>query len=93
MRDRIREHGASSSDRFSATLAFKLLRQKLNGPKGKAKDIEKAHKEEYRKQRRRVRGMTFRAVPITDQLEQALFEIYAIIKMGTAPKYNDFRTH
>ena len=37
--------------------------------------------------------MTFRAVPITDQLEQALFEIYAIIKMGTAPKYNDFRTH
>ena len=37
--------------------------------------------------------MTFRAVVITDQLKQTLFETYAIIEMGTARKYNDFETH
>ena len=93
VRTRIQEHGADSSDRNSATFAFKLLRQALNDPKGKAEDIETAHSEEYRQQRKRVQAMTFRAVSITDQLEQTLFEIYAIIDMGTAPKYNDFQTH
>ena len=93
MRNRIREHGAASSDRYSATFAFKLLRQELNEPKGRAEDIEGAHKEKYRQQRERVRAMTFRTVEITDQLEQTLFETYAIIEMGTAPKYNDFQTH
>ena len=93
MRNRIREHGAASSDRYSATFAFKLLREALNYPGGRAEDIERAHKEDYRQQRERVRAMTFRAVAITDQLEQTLFETYAIIEMGTAPKYNDFETH
>ena len=93
MRNRIREHGADSSDRYSATFAFKLLRQALNDPKGRAEDIERDHKDEYRQQRKRVRAMTFQAVAITDQLEQTLFETYAIIEMGTAPKYNDFETH
>ncbi len=93
MRGRIREHGAESSARYSATFAFKLLRQELDFPSRRAEDIEKNHKEEYRKQRERVRDMTFRAVQISDQLEQSLFETYAIIEMGTAPKYNDFETH
>ena len=39
---------------------------------------------------KRVRAITFRAVAITNQLEQTLFETYPIIEMGTAPKYNDF---
>ncbi len=93
LRRRIREHGAASSERYSATFAFKLLRQKLSDPKGKAADIERDHKEEYHQQRERVRMMTFRAVSITNQLEQTLFEVYAIIEMGTAPQYNDFETH
>ena len=93
MRDRIREHGSDSSDRYSATFAFKLLREALNEPEGKAEDIEKDHREEYRQQRERVRTMTFQAVPMTDQLEQTLFEIYAILELGTTPKYNDFDTH
>ena len=37
--------------------------------------------------------MTFRAIPVTDQLEQTLFEIYAILELGTISKYNDFDTH
>ena len=93
MRRRIQEHGADSSDRHSATFAFKLLREALNDPKGRAEDIERENKEEYRRQRERVRAMTFRATSITDQVEQTLFEIYATIEMGTAPKYNDFETH
>ena len=93
MRRRIREHGADSSDRYSATFAFKLLRQKLNDPQGRAQDIEAAYGEEYRQQRARVRAMTYRAVSIPDQLEQTLFEIYAILEMDTAPEYNDFETH
>ena len=90
---RIREHGADSSDRHSATFAFRLLRGELNDPKGTAQDIEETYREEYRWQRERVRAMTFKAVSIPDQLEQTLFEIYAILEMGTAPEYNDFETH
>ena len=93
MRRRIQEHGADSSDWHSATFAFKLLREALNYPKGKAEGIAKDNKEEYRRQRERVRAMTFRAVSITDQLEQTLFETYAIIEMCIASKYNDFATH
>ena len=90
---RIRQHGAYGSDRHSATFAFKLLRAALNDPKGRAEDIEKAHEDEYRQQRERIRALTFRAVAVSDQLEQTLFEIYAVIQMGTAPRYNDFETH
>lgn len=93
MRSRIREHGAVSSDRYSATFAFKLLREAVGYPEGRAEDIERTYRDEYRNQRERVRAMNFRAVEITDQLEQTLFEIYAITEMGTAPKYNDFETH
>ena len=52
MPDRVREHGADSSDRYGATFAFKLLRQKLNAPEGKAADIEKAYQEEFRRAER-----------------------------------------
>ena len=93
MRDRIREHGADGSDRYSATFAFKLLREKLGEPEGTAKEIAEAHSEEFRRQRERVRAMTFRAVPIEDQLEQHLFETYTILELGTYPEYNDFDTH
>ena len=93
LRDRIREHGAASSDRHSATFAFKLLRKDLGDPAGAAKDIEAAHIGEFRGQRERVRAMTFRAVPIDDQLEQTLFETYAILELGTYPENNDFDTH
>ena len=91
---RIREHGANSSRRYSATFALKLLLDTLPQPRGKTKkDLEENHPEEYRQQRARVRNMTFQAVSIPDQLEQTLFEIYAVLEMGTNEKYNDFDTH
>lgn len=93
MRDRLRSHGADSSDRYGATFAFKLLREKLHEPEGTAADIEEAYGGEFRRQRERVRAMTFRAVAIDDQLEQHLFETYAILELGTYPEHNDFDTH
>ena len=93
MRDRLRQHGADSSDRYGATFAFKLLREKLHEPAGTAAEIEEAYREEFRRERERVRAMTFRAVPIEDQLEQHLFETYAILELGTYPEHNDFDTH
>ena len=65
MRSRTREHGSDSSDRNSATFGFRLLREELNDPQGRAEDIENVHKDEYRQHRERVRDMTFRAVSIT----------------------------
>ena len=93
MSRRIREHGAESSARYSATFAFKLLRKALKCPKGSRSQIEKDYMDEYRQQRERVRAMTFRAVSVSGQLEQTLFETYAVLEMGTAPRYNDFKTH
>lgn len=94
LRARIHEHGADSSDRHSATFALKLLRKKLNQPKGNAADLVKANAEEYQKQKIRVQKMTFRAVEIKDQLEQTLFEVYAILEFRTHDLgYNDFDTH
>ena len=93
VRARLREHGADSSGRHSATFALKLLRKKLDGPAGTAKEIVERHGREYRSQRERVRAMTFRAVSVEDQLLQTLFETYAILELGTYPEYNDFDTH
>ena len=90
MRARIREHGADSSRRYSATFAFKLLLEELGDTTGTRQAIEEAHSEEYRRQRERVRAMSFRAVGIEDQLDQTLFETYAILELGTYPRYNDF---
>ena len=36
--------------------------------------------------------MEIQVVEITDQVEQTVFEIYAILALGTTPKYNEFRT-
>ena len=93
IRDRIRSHGSDSSSRYSATFALKLLREVKDYPHGTAKEIEERYGEEYRDQRQRVRSMTFRAVPVPDQLEQTLFEIYAILELRTDSKFNDFDTH
>ena len=94
LRDRIREHGADSSDRYSATFALKLLREKLKWPKGNAADLVKDNADEYDQQKKRVKNMTFRAVEIKGQLEQTLFEVYAILEFRThVLGYNDFDTH
>ena len=96
MRQRIRQHGAESSRHESATFAFKLLRKAIGEPDGHVsnqtrKELQELHSEEYAKQRRRIRNMTIRVVEIEDQQHQAIFEIYAILALGTT-RYNSFHT-
>ena len=56
------------------------------------KEIQAAFKDEYERQRTRVRNMDVRVVEVTDQVEQTIFAIYAILALDTPSKYNEFRT-
>ena len=96
MRKRIIEHGADSAKHGSATFAFKLLREKLGIPpsystKNSRKEIQENHSAEYAKQRERIRNMCVRVIEIENQPAQAVFEIYAILSLGTT-RYNTFHT-
>ena len=93
---RIREHGGASSRHESATFAFKLFREAIGEPEGHSskytrKELQDQHPEEYANQRQRVRSMRIRAVGISDPLVQTVFEIYAVIELGTT-SYNKFHT-
>ena len=96
IRQRIREHGGESSRYESATFAFKLFREAIGEPEGRSpkytrKELQDQHPEEYANQRQRVRNMRIRAVEINDPLVQTVFEIHAIIALGTT-HYNKFHT-
>ena len=47
----------------------------------------------FTKAKDRVRKMSVRFVEIKDPIEQAIFEVYAHIKLGTPPRFNDFGNH
>ena len=96
MRQRIREHGATSSRHESATFAFKLLRHAIGEPEGHSSkytrpQLQEKHPDEYTKQRQRVRNMRFRVVEIEDPEVQTVFETYAILALDTK-RYNTFHT-
>ena len=96
MRARIREHAAESSRHESATFAYKLLLDAIGEPGGHSssrtrKEIQASYSQEYQRQRQRIRRMELRAVQIENQRVQSVFEIYAIIALGTF-KYNAFHT-
>ena len=79
---------------MSATFAFKLLLEEIGEQSDLTrKQIQDLYPQEYRCQRDRVRRMEVRVVEITDQVEQTLFEIYAVLELGTAPLYNTFETY
>ena len=43
-----------------------------------------------------VRGMSIRVVEVTDPIEQAVFEVYAALELGTTRQqggFNDFENH
>ena len=96
MKARIREHGAESSRHGSATFAYKLLLEAKGESGGHSsartrKNFQEAKSSEYRRQRQRIREMEVRAVGIENQQVQAVFEICAILDLGTT-KYNSFQT-
>ena len=96
MRERVREHGAESSRHESATFAYKLMLEDVGEQGGHSskfsrKELQDKHREVYTRQRERIRGMEIRAVGIEDQRLQAVFEIYAVLALGTT-NYNSFQT-
>lgn len=89
---RIREHSASGAGHEGATFAFKLYRDKIGNPPGTREEVQKKCPPEFDRQKERVGAMPIRAVEIEDQKEQTVFEIYAVLALGTTT-YNTFETH
>ncbi len=95
---RLRQHGNDSSRNESATFAYKLSLDATGDPGGhtpgktrKTRERDPEFAEEYQKQRKRVSNMLVRVAGIEDQATQSVFEIYAILVLGTE-RYNKFHT-
>ncbi|MFC2070424.1 GIY-YIG nuclease family protein [Chloroflexota bacterium] len=98
LKERIQEHGRPSSDHYSATLAFRIAKKKLNYEGDEHRlatrdELEQAlgFKEVFFQARLQVAEMQVKIIGIDDQITQALFEIYAALTLNT--QYNDFGTH
>lgn len=103
MHGRILEHAYPSSSHNSATFAFLLA---VETAQEKGIDCETPKRDElhntpafrplFKVAKKRVRGMEFRVVEINDAIEQAVFEVYAAMELGTTLEqggYNDFDNH
>ena len=98
LKERIQEHGRPSSDHYSATLAFSMAKEMMGRNEQIPKFITRKELEEapgfdqvFFLARNTVAKMKIRVIEIKDQIEQALFEIYAALTLNT--RYNDFSTH
>jgi len=98
MKQRLQEHGRPSSNHNTAPFAFNLAKEEFERGQGIPSEVtreELASDPRFRdlffKAKDRVARMKIRVIGINDQVEQALFEIYAALSLNT--KYNDFGTH
>lgn len=99
LRDRVRRHGAMTSKHNVAAFAFKMARRATGLVKATYK-TEGSRKElvrqphfvnEFQKAKARIRGMDVQFVEETDQLKQAVLEMYVSVVLNTP--FNDFDTH
>lgn len=99
IRERLKNHCASSATHHKATFAFRLAREAYGVPKATYKpEGSRAHlmtQEHFRAafdaQKARLREVDIRVVEEADPNRQALLEMYASIALGTP--YNDFGNH
>jgi predicted GIY-YIG superfamily endonuclease len=98
LKKRLKEHSQRSSDRYSATLAFRIAKQNTSilQKKERKQTNEQLMKnsdfiEEFEAAKDRIARAKIRFIEIEGQVEQVMFEIYAALTLNT--KYNDFRTH
>jgi len=96
LKERLREH-SQSRQHYSATLAIKIakrnmptLQNEARKPTVKQLMDNEDFKKEFEYARDRIARMKIRCVKIEDQIEQAMFEIYAHLELGT--EFNDFKT-
>ena len=100
LRGRYAKHCGKSSPHNAAAFAFKLAREatgKRTASYIAGKDDRKtlmqdpAFKQAFEEAKARIRKMDYRFVEETDQVKQALLEIYCTVVLQTS--YNDFDTH
>jgi len=97
LKKRLKEHSQGSSH-YSATLAFRIAKQNTSTQQKKERKQtnEQLMKnsdfvEEFEATKGRIARAKIRFIEIEDQTEQAMFEIYASMALGT--EFNDFSTH
>ena len=97
LKERLKEHSRGGSE-YSATLAFRIAKQNYSDfQKIELKQTSKQlmmnvdFVKEFEKAKDRIAKMRIRFIRVEDQIEQAMFEIYAHMTLGT--KFNDFNTH
>ena len=97
-KERLKEHSQRGSGRYSATLAFRIAKQNTSilQKKERKPTNEQLMKnsdfvEEFETAKGRIARTKIRFIEIEDQIEQAMFEIYASLAFGT--KLNNFSTH
>jgi len=97
MKQRTKYHSRESAD--DAPLAFRLAREATGyteatyQKRGSRKDLlsKLDFREAFSEAKARIREMDIRYVEETDQVKQALLEIYVAVVLDTP--YNDFKTH
>jgi len=98
LKKRLKEHSQRSSDHYSATLAFRIA--KKNTSTLRIKDRKQTNEQlmkngdfvkEFKAAKERISRAKIRFIEIEDQIEQAMFEIYASLELGT--ELNVFSTH
>ena len=103
MRQRLLEHSRPSSTHNAATLAFTMA-SILSASQGL--DIDGLSRDELQRDpefkkwfdatKARVHSMSIRVVEVTNPIEQAVFEVYAALELGTTRQhggFNDFANH
>lgn len=90
LKERLKEHSQRSSDRYSATLAFRIAKQNTSALRTKERKQTNAQLmenrdfvEEFEAAKDRIARARIRFIEIEDQIEQAMFEIYASLTLDT----------
>lgn len=98
MKQRLKEHSQKGSDRYSATLAFRIAKQEyFNSQKEKGRKTNEqlmensVFREKFEAAKSMIAKTRIRFIEIEDQVEQTIFEIYAALVLDT--ELNDFSTH
>jgi predicted GIY-YIG superfamily endonuclease len=97
MKQRLKYHSQESAN--DAPFAFRLARERTGYTKatyqeiGSRKDLlsKPEFREAFSEAKARIREMDIRFVEETEQIRQALLEIYVAVVLDTP--YNDFKTH
>ena len=93
----MKEH-SQKGDQHTATLALRIAKNSIPTLRLKGKKLTNAQLmkngdffRKFEAARQRLSKAKIRFIPIEDQIEQAMFEIYAHLEFGT--ELNDFNTH